>query len=202
MSEPEDDIPPEGAPAKGGSKIMPIILVVNTLMITGVLIFVMKRPSAQAAPAGKEHGAAAAEHGDKSEHGDKADKHEKSGHGDHVDKEGSSEGHGEGDVDSDGPGPILKLESFIVQIRAIEGDRYAHLTLEMELGTEADKKPFESRMPRIRDLVIGYMSDRTEDELRGSEGLGQVKEALLKKLDETVSGHRVRALFITEFIIQ
>ena len=199
MSDPVDDIPP-AAPAKGNNKIMPIILVVNTLMITGVLIFVMKRPSAQAAATGKEHGAA--EHGEKAEkgeHGEKSEKHEKSEHGE---KEGGSEGHGESAGETDGPGPILKLESFIVQIRAVEGDRYAHLTLEMELGSEADKRPFETRMPRIRDLVIGYMSDRTEDELRGSEGLGQVKEALLKKLDETVSGHRVRGLFITEFIIQ
>jgi flagellar protein FliL len=201
MSDPVDDIPPVEAPAKGGSKLMPIILAVNTLMITGVLIFVMMRPSAKAGGTGAEH-SSAAEHGEKaekSEHGDKSEGHEKSGHGD---KEGSSEGHGGGEIDNDAPGPILKLESFIVQIRAVEGDRYAHLTLELELGTEADKKPFESRMPRIRDLVIAYMSDRTEDELRGSEGLGQVKEALMKKLDESVAGHRVRGLFITEFIIQ
>jgi len=57
-------------------------------------------------------------------------------------------------------------------------------------------------MPRIRDAVIGYLSDRTEDELRGSEGLAQMKSALAKKIDEIVPGHRVRGLFTTEFIIQ
>ena len=57
-------------------------------------------------------------------------------------------------------------------------------------------------MPRIRDGVIGYLADRNEDELRGSEGLTQMKEALAKKLDEIVPGHRVHGLFITEFIIQ
>jgi flagellar FliL protein len=89
-----------------------------------------------------------------------------------------------------------------VQVRSVEGDRYAHITIEVELGSEGDKKWLESRMPRIRDSVIAYLSDRTEDELRGSEGLAQMKTALAKKIDEVVPGHRVRGLFTTEFIIQ
>jgi flagellar FliL protein len=96
----------------------------------------------------------------------------------------------------------MRLDGFIVQVRSADGDRYAHLTVEVEVGSEGDKKAFESRMPRIRDAVIGYLSDRTEDELRGSEGLTQMKDALVKKIDEIVPGHRVRGLFTTEFIIQ
>lgn len=194
MSNPAEELPPDVVPAKSGNKIMPIILVVNTMMILGVLIFVMKRPSAQAASGGKESSG---------EHGEKGEKHEKSGHGEEGEKGESKSGeHGEHEAEGEGPGPVIKLETFIVQIRADEGDRYAHLTLELELGSEADKKYFEIRMPRIRDAAIGYLSDRTEDELRGSEGLGVVKEALLKKLNEIVPGNRIRGLFVTEFIIQ
>ena len=188
MSAPEEEAQPEvAAPKAGTNKILPIILVVNTLLMTGVLIFVMKRPSAQAAGgASKEHGAETAKEG---EHGESKEKPAEE-HG------ASGEGHGEG------PGPSMRLDNFIVQVRALEGDRYAHMTIELELGSEVDKKAFESRMPRIRDGVIGYLADRNEDELRGSEGLTQMKEALAKKLDEIVPGHRVRGLFITEFIIQ
>jgi flagellar basal body-associated protein FliL len=166
--------------AKSNSKILPIILVVNTLLMVGVLVFVMRRPAAQAAPGGKEHTAAAKEHGESSE---------------------KSEG-GEHAGDGEGPGPTMRLDNFTVQIRATEGDRYAHMTIEIEVGVETDKRPFETRMPHIRDAVIGYLADRSEDELRGSEGLGQVKAALIKKVDEIVPGHRIRGLFITEFIIQ
>ena len=169
------------APAKGGNKILPMILVFNTLLLTGVLIFVMKRPSAQAA----------GDHGAKAEHGEGAAEG-----GEHGDK---GEGPGE---KGEGPGPTLRLENFIVQVRTTEGDRYAHLTIELEMNSEADKPAFEGRMARIRDGIIGFVSDRSEDELRGSEGLSQLKEALAKKLDEIVPGHKVRALYITEFIIQ
>jgi flagellar FliL protein len=169
------------APAKGGNKILPIILVFNTLLLTGVLIFVMKRPSAQAA----------GDHGAKAEHGEGAAEG-----GEHGEK---GEGPGE---KGEGPGPTLRLENFIVQVRTTEGDRYAHLTIELEINSEADKPAFEGRMARIRDGIIGFVSDRSEDELRGSEGLAQLKDALAKKLDEIVPGHKVRALYITEFIIQ
>lgn len=180
MAEAEDSGEESVAPKKN-NKIIPIILVVNTLLMTGVLIFVMKRPAAQAA-GGKEHAAAAP-----------------AGHGEAPAK---GEGGEHGAPVGDGPGPTMRFENFIVQVRATEGDRYAHMTIEVEVGAETDKKAFETRMPRIRDAVIGYLADRSEDELRGSEGLGQVKEALTKKLDEIVPGHRVRGLFVTEFIIQ
>ena len=185
----EDSVVETPAPKSTTNKILPIILVVNTLLMTGVLIFVMKRPSAQAAAGGgKEHSSSPKEH---EEPAKKA--------------EGEGEGHDEGGeqgAKGDGAGPILRLDNFIVQVQGTEGDRYAHMTIEVELGAEADKKAFESRMPHIRDGVIGYLADRNEDELRGSEGLTAIKEALLKKLGEIVPGRHIRGLFVTEFIFQ
>jgi flagellar FliL protein len=182
----------EATPPKSGNKVLPILLVVNTLLVTGVLIFVMKRPSAQAASGKDEH----AEKAEKSEHGDKSEKSEKKEHGE------KGEGHGGEEHDTDSPGPTVRLDAFIVQVRSADGDRYVHITFEVEVGSEGDKKAIESRTPRIRDAIIGYLSDRTEDELRGSEGLAQVKLAVTKKIDELVPGKRVKGLFTTEFIIQ
>jgi flagellar FliL protein len=183
----------DAVPPKSGNKILPILLVVNTLLVTGVLVFVMKRPSAQAASGKGEH----AEKAEKSEHGEKA---EKSEHGEKG--EGKGEHGGEGEHDSDAPGPSVHLDAFIVQVRSAEGDRYVHINFDIEAGSEGDKKAMEARMARIRDAIIGYLSDRTEDELRGSEGLAQVKAAVTKKIEELVPGRRVKGLFTTEFIIQ
>lgn len=183
MSAEDENAAAPAAPAAKTNKLLPLIVVLNTLLLAGVLVFVMKRPAAQAAgDAAKPAAAAAGEHG---EHG-----------------EGGASGSDHGDKETDQLGPILRLDNFIVQVRTTEGDRYAHLTIEVEVRNELDKKAFETRMPRIRDAVIGYLSDRTEDDLRGSEGLAQLKEALAKKMDELVPGRRTRGLFITEFIIQ
>ena len=60
----------------------------------------------------------------------------------------------------------------------------------------------ERKMPPIRDAILGYLTDRTAEELRGSDGLKQVKESLMKKLDEIVPGNHIKNIFITDFIIQ
>jgi len=155
----------------GGSKLVPLILVVNVAMMGAVLFMVMRKPSASApasveAPAPSEHGEAAA-----------------GGHG-------------------PGPGPVLKLENFVIQLRGVDQDRYVRVAFDVEVTTDADKEVVQARLPQIRDSVITYFSDRTLDELRGSEGIERTKLALVKRLDEIVPGRRVRALYITDFIIQ
>ena len=170
------------APPGGKSKALPILLAINTLLLTGVLIFVMKRPAAQAHDGAAEAKPAAEGHG--------AGKEEK-GAGEH----GASEEAG-------GPGPTVRFENFTVQLKSLDVDRYAHLGLEIELADEVTKGRVERKVAPIRDLILGYLSDRTPDELRGSEGLKQLKDAMIKNLEELIPGHRVRAVYITDFIIQ
>jgi flagellar FliL protein len=176
------------APAAGKSKVLPILLVINTLLLTGVLIFVMKRPAAQAhgAPEGKPAAEGGGEHGG-GEHGE--GKEEKAG-GEHGAEEGG------------GPGPTVRFDNFTVQLKSLDVDRYAHLGLEIEVADEPTKAKVERKVAPIRDLILSYLSDRTPDELRGSDGLKQVKDALIKELEEIIPGHRIRALYITDFIIQ
>ena len=176
----EEENPAPAAPAASKGKALPILLVINTLLLTGVLIFVMKRPAAHAAPEAKT-----AEGG--GEHGEG--------------KEKAPAGHG-ADEAAAGPGPTIRFDNLTVQLKSLDVDRYAHLGLEIEVGDEATKGVVERKVAPIRDAIIGYLSDRTPDELRGSDGLKQIKDAMIKKLDELIPGHRIRALYITDFIIQ
>jgi flagellar FliL protein len=188
MSEDEDNGLAAAAPA-GKSKALPILLVINTLLLTGVLIFVMKRPAAQAhgaAGAGAESKPAGEGHGED--------------HGESKEEKPPGE-HGAGD-EGGGPGPSVRFDNFTVQLKSLDVDRYAHLGLEIEVSDEATKGRVERKVAPIRDLILGYLSDRTPDELRGSEGLKQLKESLIKNLEELIPGHRIRAVYITDFIIQ
>jgi flagellar FliL protein len=180
MADTDESAPAAEAPAKGGgmTKMLPLILIINTALMVGVLIFVMKKPSAHAdAAEGKD------------------EKHEKSEHG------GSDEkgGHGkeEGAV-----GPTVRFDNFTVQLKSNDVERYAHMSLELELADEPAKAVVEKRTAPIRDAVLGYLTDRTAEELRGSDGLRDMKNALLKRLEEIVPGKRISNVFITDFIIQ
>ena len=70
------------------------------------------------------------------------------------------------------------------------------------MAAEDDKSRLGAAVPRVRDGVIAYLSDRTFDELRGSEGLSRTKEKLLERLKESVPGVTVRNLYITDIVVQ
>jgi flagellar protein FliL len=177
------------APKPSGSKLLPIMLVMNTALVGGVLFFVMKKPAA--APA-KEQAAAGEGH----EGGGEA----KGEHG--------AEGEGKESAGKDGkkgyvpPGPILKLENFVIQLKTVDADRYVRLAFDIEVGTEQDKEAMTAHLSHIRDLVITYFADRTLDELRGSEAMERTKATLIKRIDDVVPGRRIKNLFITDFIVQ
>jgi flagellar FliL protein len=179
---------------EGPSKLMPMMLIANTVLMGVVLAVVLLRKPAAVnmvatpAPQSAVHSAPAAAGGkdDKAEHG-----------------EGAGHGESAAAVDPNGaPGPILKLENFIIQLRGTDTDRYVRVAFDLELGSETDRALVQARMPHIRDAIISYFSDRSLDELRGSEGMDRIKVAVLKKLDDILAAHRVRSVFITELVIQ
>jgi flagellar FliL protein len=183
MSETSAETPPPPAPASK-SKLVPLLLVLNTGFGGGVMFLVMKRPPTAAASAAGAEGKHA-----------KAEGHEGGG-------EGEGEGEGEGAGGGQMPGPIVKLDSFVIQLRTVDADRYARVAFDIEIAHESDRGAVAARLSQIRDAVIAYFSDRTLDELRGSEGMERTKVALLKRFDDIVPGRRVRSLFVTDFVIQ
>lgn len=195
----EEEQPVAKAP-EGPSKLIPMILIANTVLMGAVLaVVLLRKPQATAvvvAPAAKavtDNSAASGVGANK-----EGNKEEGGGHGEAA-------GHGEATPSADpggAPGPILKLENFIIQLRGTDTDRYVRVAFDLELVSEADRAALQARMPHIRDAIISYFSDRSLDELRGSEGMDRIKLAVAKKLDDILAAHRVRSVFITELVIQ
>jgi flagellar FliL protein len=191
----KEDEQPAGEPAAKPSKLIPMILIANTLLMGGVLAVVLLRP-----PPGAAAPAASPAHASEVAAGGKAEAAKEG-----PEKTPGHEGAGEaaGAAEKEGaPGPILKLENFIIQLRGTDTDRYVRVAFDLELGSEGDRSAVQARMPHIRDAVISYFSDRSLDELRGSEGMERVKTAVQKRLDDIVGSRRVRSVFITELVIQ
>jgi flagellar FliL protein len=192
----EEEQPAAKAPEKP-SKLIPMILVANSVLMGAVLaVVLLRKPAAPVAViAPVAHAATANPAGGPGSAGGK----EEGG------KHGEAAGHGEGAAPADttgAPGPILKLENFIIQLRSTDTDRYVRVAFDLELTDESDRAAVTARMSHIRDAVISYFSDRSLDELRGSEGIERIKQAIAKKLDEILLAHRVKAVFVTELVIQ
>ena len=189
----EEEQPVVAKPVEKGNKLVPMILVANTVLMGAVLaVVLLRKPPAASAPAAAQPVSTQA--GKPSEEGE-------------AKGEGHGDSHGKGEpapvADPNGaPGPILKLENFIIQLRGTDTDRYVRVAFDLELGNESDRAAVQARMPHVRDAIISYFSDRALDELRGSEGMDRIKQAVSKKLDDILAAHRVRSVFITELVIQ
>lgn len=99
-------------------------------------------------------------------------------------------------------GPMVRMADFVIQLRNPEFDRYAKFSFQIECASEATKTDVENALPAVRDSFIAYLNDRTFEELRGSGGLERVKVALYKRLQRTVPPDSVRALYVTNFVVQ
>jgi flagellar FliL protein len=175
----------------GKSKLLPIMLVLNTLLLGGVLAAVLLGVG--------RGGAAAAAGGEAKKEGAAAEsEHEKPAEGEH---EKPAEG-GHGEAGGAAAGPTVRMADFVIHLRNPDVDRFARLSFEIEVGSEADKTSITNNTARIRDQFIGYLSDRTMEELRGSEGLAATKTALAARLKDAVPAARVRAVYVTDFVVQ
>ena len=182
MSDETDTPPAAPAPAASGGKMIPLMVGMNTLLVGGLIALQLLRPSA-AAPAAPG----------KDAHGETA----KKAHGEGQKDEPSGE-----DSPTSSLGPTLKMAEFMVHLRNADVDRYARMSFEIEVLSEKEKTELTAQTPRLRDAFIGYLSDRTVEELRGSEGLDRTKQALLARVSQVVPNVKARSLYITDLVIQ
>jgi flagellar protein FliL len=157
---------------KGKSKLLPVMIVLNLLLAGGVAALLVLRPS----------GAASVKAPPKEAKPQKP-----------------AAAHGDGNS----IGPTFKIDNLVVLLRSQPGvERYARIAFEFELSSEEVRAEVTRRLPRLRDSFISYLSDRTLEDLRGSEGMEKTKVALTERLHKVLPEKTVRALYITDFLVQ
>jgi len=189
--------PPAAAPAPKGPATL--LLALNALLLVGVLAVVVMmflgQKKAAAAAAGTATAAAEAKEGEGKEEAKSEGKEEAKSEG----KEGEK---GPAKKAPPGAGPTVPLKDFVIHLRNPEADRYARMSFEVEVPSDKEKDTVTAHQAQIRDAFIAYLSDRTVEELRGSNGLGAVKAALMKQIVELAPDGKIRNLYITDFVIQ
>jgi len=170
----------------GGSMLLPALLVANSLLTMGVLALVLLRPAGTARPPPQD--AAAAEHAAEGQ----AAKVEKK-----IEKKKDEKA-----AQADLPGPTVRVPDFVVHLRDPEVDRFARITIEVEVADDKAREALTARLPVIRDSFIAYLSDQSAADLRGSEAIARAKSELLERLKKSTPNAPVRGLYITELVVQ
>lgn len=163
--------------------VLPFFLLIGAgagLYFTGTLDKFLKKDAEQHAEAGDEKGA----HGDKK----KADAHGKGG------KEG------EGTAAS---AYFLKIPDMLVNLASADGQpRYLRLSVQLELGSQADMTAVEAVMPRVVDQFQTYLRELRVKDLRGSQGIYRLQTELLSRVNAAAYPIEVKDVLFQEILIQ
>ena len=99
-------------------------------------------------------------------------------------------------------GPMVTIDTFIVNILDDEENRYlkAAITLEVDVPTTADE--ITSRLPQLQDAILLLIGNKTFSELRDMQGKMQLRAELLNRINEILSKGKVKRIYFTDFVVQ
>ena len=102
------------------------------------------------------------------------------------------------------PEPVgtYAFEPFIVNLMDAANIRYVKVTMEVELDSQGVEAELEERMPAIRDMANSVLSNRTYGELLGVRGKTQLREELLRRINQTLTTGSITRIYFTEFVVQ
>ncbi|MGH7256831.1 MAG: flagellar basal body-associated FliL family protein [Nitrospiraceae bacterium] len=114
----------------------------------------------------------------------------------HAEPESKKAGH------SAGPGTIVDLESFIVNLADSPEIRYLKLTIKIELDREDAADEIKARTPQIRDSILVLLTSKDSATIRTPQGKAQLRDEITQRINGSLSKPGARSAYFTDFVIQ
>jgi flagellar basal body-associated protein FliL len=101
------------------------------------------------------------------------------------------------------PGKILPLDPVIVNIAGTDGRRYLKTTVQIEIpDDEKQFKEVQTRKALLIDRLIGILSRKPLHEVTTIGSVDRLRQEIAEKFKQELGGERLRAVYLTEFVIQ
>jgi len=117
--------------------------------------------------------------------------------------------HGEEPVESgldaglpEQAGPRILLEPFVVNLSDTEISRYLKMTMEVELKNEEAAEKLEHTTTQVRDSMMLLLSSKTYADIKPVSGKIQLKDEIVKRINEILGKPLVVQVYFTEFLVQ
>ena len=99
-------------------------------------------------------------------------------------------------------GPMVNIDTFIVNILDDQQSRYLKAALTLELDSQEASLEVGRRMPQIKDAILLLLSNKTYSELSDLQGKIQLRAELLNKLNGILLKGKIKHIYFTEFVVQ
>ncbi len=99
-------------------------------------------------------------------------------------------------------GPMVNIDSFIVNIRDDEQSRYLKATITIEVDSEEASMEINQRMPQIKDAILLLIGNKSFGELNDLQGKIQLRAELINKVNSILLKGKVKRIYFTDFVVQ
>ena len=99
-------------------------------------------------------------------------------------------------------GAMFDMDPFVVNLNEAGGKRYLKSKIEIEFVGDNVRIEMTNRLPQLRDLILLHLSSKTLDEIRSVDGKIELKNALIKRINQVLKQGKIRNLYFTQFVIQ
>ena len=99
-------------------------------------------------------------------------------------------------------GPVVALEPFVVNLDEPGQSRYLKVTFQLELVKPEAATLIEKNKQVIRDAILSHLSGLKLADTLGARAKDRLRSDVMDKLVEIVGEHKVRRMFIQEFVVQ
>ena len=94
------------------------------------------------------------------------------------------------------------LPTFLVNLADPLGRRYLKLTIDVEVRSLEAAEQLRANEPKVRDRIILLLSSKTYADLSTYESKIELKEEIVKRLNQILGGSKVNQVYFTEMVIQ
>jgi flagellar protein FliL len=99
-------------------------------------------------------------------------------------------------------GALYPLDPFIANLADEDGRRYLKATVQVEFFASAVPEEFTARMPQMRDLLLTLFTSKVFAEIRTPDGKALLRDEIINRLNRALGRDLVKAVYLTEFIVQ
>ena len=99
-------------------------------------------------------------------------------------------------------GPIMALDTFIVNLADAGGKRFLRVTIDLELGNAEMQEELKTRLPQVRDAILMVLPTKRFDDVSTTEGKVALRDELLASLNGFLTTGQINTIYFKEFVVQ
>ncbi len=99
-------------------------------------------------------------------------------------------------------GPMVNIDSFIVNILDDQGGRYLKAAITLELDGKAAADEVGTRLPQLRDAILLHVGNKSFQEMSDLQGKLQLRAELIARLNQLLQNGKIQKIYFTDFVVQ